>query len=205
MNDLTPKDAGENLSPVRVKDADARYRRSHLTDDEWQLMLDSLTDVRHGMTPDTRRLLYLTALGTGFRRNELSCLHRDWIHDGHIHLPAARTKNRTTVKQPISTDLHALLTQQSGQIFPDLKHGRHFMRQDIEAAGLPYVDSEGGRRDLHSIRGRFITKLLEAQIPIHIVQRLARHASPQTTLSFYARVNGPSTLSDAINKAMPSR
>ncbi len=41
--------------------------------------------------------------------------------------------------------------------------------------------------DFHSLRGTFITQLVRAGVNIKVIQTLARHASPSTTLQFYAR------------------
>ena len=198
-NDITDRDYGSHLSSIKIRDADIVRPRDHLDDDEWASLLSSLVGTRYGMDPDTRRLLYLTAAGTGFRLGELSELHRDWVHDGYVHLPAYRSKNRCTVQQPIQPDLHDLLSQRTGQIFPTLRKGSAFLRLDLKDAGIQYLNHEGSARDFHAIRGRYITKLLEANTPVHMVQRLARHANAETTLKHYARVTGADALASALD------
>jgi len=41
--------------------------------------------------------------------------------------------------------------------------------------------------DFHSLRSTYITQLIKGGANIKTVQVLARHASPSTTLQFYAR------------------
>ena len=75
------------------------------------------------------------------------------------------------------------------------------MKADLEDASIPYVDSDGKRRDFHSLRAYYITRLLENGVPIHVVQRLARHASPTTTMSHYAKVSSDTNFMTLLDDA----
>ncbi len=55
-----------------------------------------------------------------------------------------------------------------------------------KALPIPHRTPEG-RVDFHSLRSTYITGLVRSGANIKTVQTLARHASPSTTLQFYAK------------------
>ena len=194
---VTPSDTGSKLKKPRLRDADKARPRGCLSVSEFNSLIETTATsahVRFRMNGTRRALLYRLAAGTGLRLSEISCLHTDSIvmrsHSLFLSLSGTRTKNGTHLLQPISGTLGAeLKALPVGPIFPRLNKGSAFMKADLEDASIPYVDSLDQRRDFHSLRAYYITRLIENGVPIHVVQRLARHASPVTTMKHYAKVD----------------
>ena len=71
--------------------------------------------------------------------------------------------------------------------FPIPKHWRsaEMLREDLEAAGVPYEDESGRKADFHSLRHTFITNLANAKVHPKTAQRLARHSTITLTLDRY--------------------
>jgi integrase len=63
------------------------------------------------------------------------------------------------------------------------------VRQDLEAAGIPYRDPEGRVFDFHALRAQFISRLAAGGVPAKVAQALARHSSITLTLDVYAKDN----------------
>lgn len=57
--------------------------------------------------------------------------------------------------------------------------------------------ADGSSLDLHSIKTTGITFMANSGVPIRIIQEMAEHKSPVTTLKHYARVN-PQALAQAL-------
>ena len=62
------------------------------------------------------------------------------------------------------------------------------MRQDLERAGLPYVDEDGLFADFHSNRHTFISNLGKADVSLVMAQKLARHSDPKLTANVYTHL-----------------
>ena len=78
-------------------------------------------------------------------------------------------------------------------LFDDLptKISRQF-KGDCEAAKVDAVDASGRVVDVHCLRYYFGTELARAGAPLHVVQKLMRHSTPELTSGVYVH----STLSD---------
>ena len=164
----------------------------------------SIGSHRFHMDADRRRLLYEVAAGTGFRLSELACLSTSAVVGQHILLPGTVSKNGQDIRQPIAGDLAAKLSAlPEGQIFPLLHKGATFLRDDLEAASVPYRDERNRVRDFHSLRSLYVHRLIRAGIPINLVQRLARHSTPSVTLKHYLQVTGDTEMDAAIDAAFP--
>ncbi len=61
------------------------------------------------------------------------------------------------------------------------------MKVDLESAGIAYETPEGVA-DFHSLRGYYVSSLVQSGASIKAVQTLARHSTPVTTLTHYAKV-----------------
>ena len=62
------------------------------------------------------------------------------------------------------------------------------LRQDLEAAGVAYVDNRGRVLDFHGLRHSFVTNLSHA--PSRVAQSLARHkTSAMTDRYTHVRLN----------------
>jgi len=80
---------------------------------------------------------------------------------------------------------------QDAPLFPTFnRHARpsEWVRDDLEAAGLPTRDSEGRKIDFHSLRVSYISFLANSNVPVKVTQKLARHSTPTLTMNIYAKV-----------------
>jgi len=59
------------------------------------------------------------------------------------------------------------------------------MRNDLKAAGIPFLDAQGRRADFHSLRGSLNTHLALAEIEPHVRQKVMRHRDVKTTRDHY--------------------
>ena len=70
----------------------------------------------------------------------------------------------------------------------DTKRGTPFTRGWAGERIAKVYKVAGVSGGVHRLRHTFVTEALEAGVPIHVVQRMAGHASVQTTLGHYAHV-----------------
>lgn len=186
------------VKPYRA-DSDRRYERRPLEPNELARLVaaaEAGPDII-GVPGRVRAMAYRVAAATGFRLDEVRSLtDRSFRLDRsnpEIVLPGSQTKNGKEARQPIPASLVGVLRKYlDGMLVP----GRSFpiayyrmaraMRTDMAAAGVPHRTPEG-RVDFHSLRSTYITQLIKGGANIKTVQVLARHASPSTTLQFYAR------------------
>jgi len=181
--DTTPKD---------------KYRA--LTVDEIRRLLE--------VTPEYLRLLYIIAMTTGLRANELRSLTREHLdaENNGLWLDAAWTKNRKAAFQPLPKRLvERLACFCTSGIVPNLyqKYFRKFtcpddallyvpshpartLDKDLETAGIPKHTAEG-KIAFHALRTCFITLAFEAGANHREAQQLARHSTPALTANLYGR------------------
>lgn len=167
--------------------------------------------------PKWRALVALGAM-CGLRKGECLGLPHDailWseksiqirrsLWNGQIQEP--KTK-RSISKMPISPTVEALLMErvvncpasQMNLVFcrddgsplrPDYVN-RGILKPALERAGLPAVS-------FHGLRHSFVAGLISQNVPIKVIQELARHASIQTTLDKYGHIL-PDSKEDAMAK-----
>jgi len=158
--------------------------------------------------PD-RAMLYKTALGTGFRANELASLTTDSLslksNPPLITLEASKSKRRKIDRQPLPSWLaeqlavwlrklepqSVLLSGVGSKLWPGSWMGRaaEMLRIDLEAAKIPYVDAVGHTFDFHALRHQYITSLTTSGLHPKIAQQLARHSSIDLTMKRYTHLN----------------
>jgi site-specific recombinase XerD len=153
------------------------------------------------------RMLLMTTYAAGLRISEVCRLRPEHIlsERGQIHVVQGKgAKDRYTILSPrLLAELRTYwrIYQPKDWLFPsDLKPGCHLVKEAIKrafhravrATGLP---SNGG---VHSLRHSFATHLLEAGVPVPIMQRLLGHRSYATTSrylhvrrEFIAQLQGP--------------
>lgn len=191
----------------KARESELKHVRGCLTQAELKRLLRTTEDseVRGGLTGEQRALLYQAAASTGLRLNELLSLTWSAIKPDHIVVPATVTKNGKSARQPISSDLYELMikNKSTGRIWPASQwyQGSRELRKDQQDAGIPYRDEQGHYRDFHSLRSLYVTRLLNAGVPIHDVQRLARHSTPVLTLAVYAKTQANSGDLSLLEKA----
>ncbi len=186
------------VKPYRA-DSDRRYERRPLEPEELARLVAAaeLGPAINGVPGIYRAMAYRVAAATGYRLEETISLSVDSFRlDGpnpEAVLSGSRTKNGKEARQPLPKSLVGPLRDYLADLPPG---GKPFplayyrmgkaMRADLAAAGIPHRTPEG-RADFHSLRSTYITQLIKGGANIKTVQVLARHASPATTLQFYAR------------------
>lgn len=198
-NQMLDSNFASRLKQRRVQDKHRVRTRAAFSREELDQLCTTAAHsaTRSGFTGPQRSLAYLIAASTGFRYSEVlaitgSCCD---LETGSITLPGSNTKNGQAATQPLSVGvvnrLKAFISDYAIRPGEHLFHqGRHLVRAlklDLRDAGIPYKTSDGQVRDFHSLRATYITLLIEAGMPIHDVQRLARHATPTLTLQAYAK------------------
>lgn len=181
------------------------------TVEETQRLLDQTASHEEycGLTGTERRYLYLTALMTGYRADELSRLGPDnFLLDQVppvIHLPARDTKAKRLAIQPIpavvAVDLKQwLATRPEGKpVWPGgswntggaggNKNTARMLRWDLEKIGIPAtIKTPGSKatRNFHSLRHTYITRIAEGGASVKDLQELARHSDPRLTIGIYS-------------------
>ena len=154
-----------------------------------------------------RAMLDRVAMGTGFRAEELRTLtpeRFDLVGElPTITVLACYAKNGKEAVQPIATELARRLVpflegKEPGKPWLAVPvRTAKMLRKDLEAAGIPFRDGEGRVLDFHSLRGSFITHMVNRGINPKTVQTLARHSSITLTLDRYTTVDR-----DDVRKAL---
>lgn len=153
----------------------------------------------HFRGPD-RAVLYLVAAYTGLRAGELAELTpADLDLDAEpptVTVGAADAKNKQAEPVPLPAHLVAVLRpwlagrDRRGKLWPGAWAARrkqvHWLARDLARAEVAEFDARGRRVTFHSLRRRYVVRLIEAGGKIHEVRRLARHRDVKTTLNYYA-------------------
>ena len=218
FNPLTDAEVGN-------AEADLRHARRDLKPDELVKLLETTggsAKAFRGLTGPERRLLYLTACGTGFRRSELVSLTPESF-DLDADSPTATVarayvKNRRTVKKTVRQPLPEAVAE---ALRPFLK-GRlagepvwpgnwwtksaDMLKEDLEAAGIPYVvkGPDGPLyADFHGLRHTYISLMERAGVGLNDAKELARHSTIVLTKDRYTHAD-EAGLGAAVNKlALP--
>lgn len=145
--------------------------------------------------PDRARL-YRLAAATGFRANEIRTLTPERFRFGDnpsITVLAQHAKNRREAVQPIGVKFAESIRPWIESLPPDRPilpvpdKTADMLRDDLDAAGIPYVDSRGLTADFHALRVTFITDLARRGVHPAKAQQLARHSDVKLTLGVYTR------------------
>ena len=182
------------------------FERRALTLQEAQRLLN--------VAPPDRRLIYVLALSTGLRRAEMESL--TW---GDVELDAPQpflrvrakfTKNRKDAYIPLIPQTAEVLRAERPQgvsgsvlVLPSgVPRNRRALRRDMEAAGIPVMDGNGRKFDLHALRTTCCTFLLAAGVPARLVQEIMRHSDIRLTTKNYADMSR-SPLRESMNALAP--
>jgi len=168
-------------------DRTPRSPRRDLSPDEIKSLLKS--------SPPERQLVYITAICSGLRANELRSLRMKHLdtNQGGLHLEPEWTKARKPGFQPLPTQLvHKLVVQGKKNLDPETPllevpvHQDREFNKDIKAAGIPKQNPRG-IAVFHSLRNTFCTLVDQAGATPAEGQAMARHASLQMTYSIYTK------------------
>jgi len=151
------------------------------------------------VAPHLRAVVYLTAMQHGLRRKELAGLTvGDVVFDTpapFVRVRAVLSKNRTEATLHLRPEVVAAIrsvlpegAQSSDKVFPSVPR-ISTLRRDLERAGIPFVDGQGRRVDLHSLRVTLGSNLFASGASLVVVKELMRHSDIKTTLRHYADVS----------------
>ena len=179
---------------------DRRHDRRALEVEELQRLIDTTRQgpVLYRMAGEERAMLYRLAVETGLRANELRTLEVGGLDfdRGSLTIQAAYSKRRQEDTLPMRAetvqDLRAFVGRRgpSERVFnmPHASNISRMLRQDLEAAGIPYVDDAGRYADFHSLRHTTGSLLAAAGVHPKVAQRLMRHSTVELTLNRYSHV-----------------
>ncbi|KKN44599.1 hypothetical protein LCGC14_0691370 [marine sediment metagenome] len=178
-----------HLDGLENEATDKRHTRRAATPDEIRRLLETTRQgpQRFGLTGYERSLLYLLAVETGLRANEIRTLTVGSFNftDGIVTVEAGYSKHRRQDIVPFRTGLASELQRYfanklpAARVFYVTDKTCDMIQADLAEAGIPYVDDNGGHFDFHALRHTFITNLKHA--PARIQQALARHQSSAMT------------------------
>jgi integrase len=171
----------------KVKNHEQKRPRRACTDDEAARLL--------AVAPPERKLIYLLALHTGLRRNEMATLEwRDVFLDEpspFIRLRACTTKNRkgdtVWIHPELARELRAIRcagVSSSARVVVMFRKLEAF-KKDLAAAGIPFVDEFGQRFDLHAARKTFNTRMATNGVPTRAAMHAMRHSEERLTTQVY--------------------
>jgi len=202
------------MEPAHPRRALTMEEIAHLLDSAERRPLIELQTIRIGprrgkavakVKPDTkakalrkgreRRLVYLLAVWTGLRRNEIRQLTWGDIRldtlPGHILLRARTTKSKRADSLPIheqlADELRAWRLRNAGPddcVVSTVPHMKT-LRADLAFAGIPYKDEAGRYVDFHSLRVSLSTMLAAHKVSQRAAQALMRHTDPRLTAAVY--------------------
>jgi integrase len=173
------------VKKVKTNGRQVRLRRALTTDEMRRLMTIA----------DWRLPMYLTAYHTGLRRGELQALTWDDLNldpsNPSVTIRASTSKNRKKAILPLHRDVVATLrANRPAEALPGEPVFRNLYRmdkfkQDLEAAGIPYKDSQGRYLDFHSFRHTMCTNLANAGVGMRTAMELMRHSDARLTNTVY--------------------
>lgn len=172
---ITPNNPFRRLALPKIKDHERVIVRRALSGDELQRLLDASGE---------RALLYLTAMGTGLRAEELETLTTASFDLDRGLVRQRKTKNGKTAVIPLHPDIIGPLRAYLAGRHPESpvwtigwKHGAaRILRRDLAKAGIEYRVN-GAQFDFHSLRHQFSSLLADAGIEASTRQKLTRHAT----------------------------
>jgi integrase/recombinase XerD len=193
-----------HLSMLNAK-TDLRHERRTL---EPELLAELIDAARRGLpfrdlTGPDRAVLYLVAVNTGLRANELASLvpvNFDLESDPPtVTVEAAYSKHRRRDVLPVRPDLATILKEHltarglapGAPFWPGTwskKASAKMLRMDLATVGIPYRDEAGRVFDFHALRHQFISNLARAGAHPKEAQTLARHSTITLTMDRYTHL-----------------
>jgi integrase len=163
------------------------------------------------LTGVDRAMLYLTAMGTGFRASELKSLTPESFRltsdTPAVLVEASCTKNKKEALQPIRHDLAVqlqrwLATKPPQQRLWQFDKFATLLKRDLKRADIAYIDETGRVLDGHALRHSYITHLIQAGVMPKEAQVLARHSTITLTMDYYAQLEN-AALRTALERKLP--
>ena len=142
-----------------------------------------------------RRLVYLMAVWTGLRRNEIRQLTWGDVQLDSLPAKIALRAETTKSKRADSLPIHPQLADELRAWKPNNANPgdpvvstvplMKFLRADLALAGIPDKDEAGRYVDFHSLRVSLSTLLAAHKVSPRAAQALMRHTDPRLTASVY--------------------
>ena len=182
---------------------DRRHERRALTTAEIAKLVTAARKEKpfRGLSGSDRALLYLTAVNTGLRRNELASLRTSSFdfesEPPTVTVEASYSKHRRKDVLPLRADLAAVLQKWlTGRKANDpcwpgtwFERGSVMIQRDLKAAGVPYRDDAGRVVDFHALRHTYITNLAKSGVHPNVAKTLARHSTITLTMDVYSHTD----------------
>ncbi len=194
----TKNDPLEDLEKLNADTDRRRLRRALSLFEAGQLVVTTRGgEVSWELSGASRATLYHTALRTGLRVGELASLSGNSLDTAKrtLVVEAGSSKRRRRdiieLRADLAAELIALTAGRdpSSPIWPGRWAGdaAKMLREDLQAAGVPYANAAGEVCDFHAMRTTFIVHLIEAGVAPKLVQILARHSNISLTMDLYGR------------------
>ena len=188
--DKSPSNPFAKVAKVETRGRATTERRA-FTDDEIRRLLE---------VSGPRRPIYLAAVQTGLRHNELRQLRWGDVHldtdQPCLHVRASTTKNKKNAVVWLVGELaDALRTLRPSQpdpaakVFSDGMPSHHTFQRDLIKADIEKLDSEGRKVDFHALRHTLATNLARAGVPQRLAMEIMRHSDPRLTANVYTDAN----------------
>ncbi|MBW8036376.1 MAG: site-specific integrase, partial [Planctomycetes bacterium] len=184
---------------------DIRKKRRALTNTELEKLISAAmdSDEHYQLTGRQRAMLYLLAVNTGLRANEIATL--TWIaldldsNSPTVTVKAAYSKHRREDVLPLRAEIASMFKELREQIEPE-PDSRIFnvskciswarmIYKDLELAGIERIDDSGRSIDFHALRHTFITNLVKGGASPKVAQGLARHSKITLTMDTYTHIS----------------
>ena len=184
------------LRPLNVKRDRRRVRRALELDELRRLLTVTVeSGERYGFSGYERTLIYRMAAETGLRASELASLTVRSFHWDSltVEIQAQDEKKGEGSFQPLRPETAAEMQHYLSNKLPGAKvfegltsdHTADMMREDLEAAGIDYIDAGGQVFDFHALRGQYGTLLAHAGVHPKTAQKLMRHSDINLTMNLY--------------------
>jgi integrase len=195
----TSEDVLKHLEGLNVK-LDRRHDHQDLGMEKMsRLLAVTRTGPAHlGMEPEDRAMLYETAVESGLRANELRTLTPRRCElagaDPFLRVMAAYSKHRREDEQLIRRAFAARLAKYiegkplDEPVWDIPEKTSDMIYFDMARAGIALIDEGGRFADFHALRHTYVCRLVRSGLMPKECQALARHASIQQTMDYYAHL-----------------
>ena len=150
------------------------------------------TDQRAAKFGPLRSTLYRFLFETGLRYSEAMAVRVKDIDEANRTLTVQRDKSERGDTVPLGPETMRILLRWiairelvDNDLLFEKQVSHRTLTRDMERAGIPRRDEKGQGGQWHCFRKGIVTHHLRNGVDIKKVQKLARHATVQTTLNFY--------------------
>lgn len=197
------RDPTASLQGLNVAE-DRRKERRALTDEESDSFISATKHsekVFRKLSGQERAMLYLLALRSGLRRNELRSLTSSSFNftatPATVTVQAVNSKRRRLDRLPLDGALASVMKEfldsrpTDKHVWPGSwwRRSAEMIRLDLTDAGIPVTDPDERIVDFHALRTTFITNLSRVGVAPALAQKLARHSDIKLTMGTYTQLD----------------